>query len=192
MNYYHLVTNKKMKKGQVISFNQDDNNTLYKFFFEKSFINSENRDINEIVSENSNSDGLSLNINYTNILNHYLDNSSRSIRETITEMVRLKEFPHRPSRLNCLYVTNNYDDLMEWKKIFESYNRKILQIVKLKTDGKSFSGDGENLPVLSTTSFDEKIKQARRYWNRQSDKGLPEVLIDGNIEVVDILEDFNI
>ncbi len=53
--------------------------------------------------------------------------------------------------------------------VFESYNRKILQIVKLKTDGNYFIADGNFLPGLETISFDRKIEQARCYWKGYSD-----------------------
>lgn len=188
--FYHLVTNKRMEKGQIISFTGDKKNTLYAFFFEKKFMNSENQDVNSIVSENISDEGLMLNAEDSGILNHYLDNSSRSIREAIAEMVRIQEFPDYPSRLCCLYVARNYEEVLEWKKVVESYNRKILQIVKLKTDGNYFIADGNYLPNLETISFDSKIEQARCYWKGYSDDIFPEVLIDGNIEVLEIIDEY--
>jgi hypothetical protein len=190
--FYHLVTNRRMEAGQIISYTGDKKNTLYEFFFEKKFMNSENQDVNRIVSENISDDGLTLNAEDSNIVNRYLDNSSRSIRETIAEMVRIQEFPSYPSRLRCLYVTRTYNEVLEWKKVFESYNRKIIQIVKLKTDGNYFVGDGNYLPDLETTSFDRKIEQARFYWKGYSDGVFPEVLIDGNIEVLEIIDDYEL
>lgn len=188
--YYHLVTNRKMEAGQIISFTKNESNTLYSFFFQKEFRNSKNQDVTNIISENITDDGMRLNAEDSDILNRYLDNSSRSIREAITEMVRLKEFPNYPSRLSCLYVARNYDEVLKWKTLFESYNRKILQIVKLKTDGSCFVGDGNALPDVDAISFEKKIEQARRYWEGYSDDIYPEVLIDGNIEVVEIIQEF--
>lgn len=151
-----------------------------------------NQDVNRIVSENISDEGLMLNAEDSSIVNRYLDHSSRSIRETITEMVRLQEFPDYPSRLCCLYVARNYEEVLGWKKVFESYNRKILQIVRLKTDGHYFIGDANYLPDLETTSFDRKIEQARCYWKGYSDDIFLEVLIDGNIEVLEIIDDFEL
>ena len=188
--FYHLVTNRPMKKGQIISFMEANKNQLYKFFFEKEFMNRENKAVNRIVSDNITDKGLILNPEDSSIVNRYLNNSSRSIRETITEMIRIQEFPEYPSRLSCLYVARNYEELLVWKKLFESYNRKILQIVRLKTNGNYFIGDANYLPDLETISFDKKIQQARRYWKGYSDDILPEVLIDGNIEVLEIIHDF--
>ena len=188
--FYHLVTNKRMEIGQVISFTGNETNTLYKFFFEKEFRNSRNDDTNKIVSDNITNEGIKLNTQDSKVVNSYLDNVSRSIRETVVEMVRLKEYPSYPSRLSCLYAARNYDEVLKWKEVFESYNRKVLQIVKLETDGDYFIGDGDLLPGNEAISFDRKIAQARRYRNGLEGDTLSEVLLNGNIKVVEIIDEF--
>ncbi len=106
-------------------------------------------------------------------------------------MVRLQEYPQYPSRLSCLYAAESYEDVLKWKGIFESYNRKVLQIVRLRVLGKSFKGDGDLLPKEDGAPFARKIEQAREYWKGSSNSVLPEILIDGRIEVTEILEDFS-
>ena len=73
---------------------------------------------------------------------NYMDQTIRAIRETIMEMVRLQEYPDYPSRLSCLYAAKSYEDALKWKALFDSYNREVLQIVKLRVIGSSFEGDG--------------------------------------------------
>ena len=75
----------------------------------------------------------------------YMDQTIRAVRETIVEMVRLQEFPEYPSRLSCLYA-KSYEDALKWRALFDSYNREVLQIVKLRVIGSSFEGDGNLLP----------------------------------------------
>ena len=36
--------------------------------------------------------------------------------------------------------------ILKWKALFDSYNREVLQIVKLRVIGSSFEGDGNLLP----------------------------------------------
>ncbi|RDI39144.1 uncharacterized protein DUF2441 [Falsibacillus pallidus] len=120
----------------------------------------------------------------------YADQTIRAIRETIAEMVRLQEFPEYPSRLSCLYASKTYGEALNWKELFDSYNRKVLQIVKLKVDGSSFEGDGSLLPKEDGLPFAQKIEQARTYWKGNVHNELPELLINGKIEVVEIIEDF--
>jgi hypothetical protein len=186
--FYHLVTNKKMEHGQVIDFSSTTTNTLYKFFFEKEFRNRQNEDVNRKVSSNITDDGLCLNMEDSRVIKAYLNNVSRSIRETVVEMVRLQKFPDYPSRLSCLYAARTYEEVLKWKELFESYNRKVLQIVKLVTDGNYFIGDGDLLPTNEASSFDIKIAQARSYWNGLKEDVLPEVLLSGKIKVVEIVK----
>lgn len=179
-----------MTLGQVIRFDQNQKNTLYSFFFEREQLNALGQDAFQILREHHSTEGLNLNQENTQVVLNYADQSIRAVRETIVEMVRLQEYPQYPSRLSCLYATKNYEDLLKWKAIFESYNRKVLQIVKLRVTGNSFEGDGQLLPKDDGISFARKIEQARAYWGGVNACELPELLIDGEIEVVEILEDF--
>ena len=81
---------------------------------------------------------------------------------------------------------------MKWKELFDSYNRKVLQIVKLRVKGRSFEGDGNLLPKEDGIPFTQKIEQARAYWKGYVYSDLPELLIDGEIEIVEIIEDFTV
>ncbi|WP_274308462.1 DUF2441 domain-containing protein [Solibacillus daqui] len=187
---YHLVTRNKMQLGQIIYFDQHEKNTLYRFFFEQEQRNAQGEDAFQILRSRNSENGLHMEKEDADVVLNYAGSSVRAIRETIVEMVRLQEFPHYPSRLSCLYVTKSYDDLLKWKVIFDSFNRKVLQIVKLKVDGNCFKGDGELLPKEDGASFAKKIEQARSYWQSNNTTALPEMLVDGRIEVVEILEEF--
>ncbi len=114
------------------------------------------------------------------------------IREVILEMVRLQEYPEYPSRLSCLYAAKCYEDALKWKDIFDSFNRNVLQIVKLRVKGSSFEGDGNLLPKEDGVLFARKIEQAREYWMGNVSNDLPELLINGKIEVVEIIDDFTV
>lgn len=115
----------------------------------------------------------------------------RAIREALTEMVRLQEYPDYPSRLSCLYAAKTYEDALKWKQLFESYNRKVLQIVKLRVKGSYFEGDANLLPKEDGVPFVQKISQAKEYWKGNVNNELPELLINGEIEVVEIIDDFS-
>ncbi|EEM16741.1 hypothetical protein bpmyx0001_23670 [Bacillus pseudomycoides DSM 12442] len=121
----------------------------------------------------------------------YVDQTIRAIREVIVEMVRLQEYPEYPSRLSCLYAAKSYEDALKWKELFDSYNRKVLQIVKLRVIGNSFEGDGNLLPKEDGVPFSRKIEQAKEYWKGNVKNELPELLINGKIEVVEIIDDFS-
>ncbi|WP_096272785.1 DUF2441 domain-containing protein [Paucisalibacillus globulus] len=187
---YHIVTRNKMSLGQVINFDENQYNSLYRFFFEKEQINSKGEDFIQILQCQYTNEGLYLDKENADTAIRYIGQTTRAIREVIVEMVRLKEYSQYPSRLSCLYAAKTYEDVLKWKQIFDSFNRKVLQIVKLKVVGNYFEGDGDLLPKEDGTSFSKKIEQAREYWNGNISNELPELLINGKIEVVEIMDDF--
>lgn len=188
---YHIVTRKKMSQGQIINFDKNQKNTLFHFFFEREQLNSKGEDFIQILQDHDTNEGLYLNKENAQVAINYVDQTIRAIREAIVEMVRLQEFPEYPSRLSCLYATKSYEDALNWKSLFDSYNRKVLQIVKLRVIGNYFEGDGDLLPKTDGVPFSRKIEQAIEYWNGNVKNELPELLINGKIEVVEVIEDFS-
>ena len=188
---YHIVTRKKMHLGQIINFDQNQNNTLYRFFFEREQLNSKGEDFIQILQSHYTNEGLNMNKENAEVVIKYVDQTIRAVREVIVEMVRLQEYPEYPSRLSCLYAAKSYEDALKWKELFDSYNRKVLQIVKLRVIGNSFEGDGNILPKEDGVPFSQKIEQAREYWKGNVKNELPELLINGKIEVVEIIDDFS-
>lgn len=188
---YHIVTRKKMSQGQIINFDKNQKNTLFHFFFEREQLNSKGEDFTQILQDHDTNEGLYLNKENAQVAINYVDQTIRAIREAIVEMVRLQEFPEYPSRLSCLYATKSYEDALKWKSLFDSYNRKVLQIVKLRVIGNYFEGDGDLLPKTDGVPFSRKIEQAIEYWNGNIKNELPELLINGKIEVVEVIEDFS-
>ncbi|MGG1554733.1 DUF2441 domain-containing protein [Paenibacillus ferrarius] len=187
---YHIVTRKKMNLGQIISLDKDQKNTLYQFFFEKEQMNSKGEDFIQILNGHYTNDGLKMDKENADVAIRYMGQTIRAIREVIVEMVRLQEFPEYPSRLSCLYAAKSYEDALKWKELFISFHRKVLQIAKLRVIGNSFEGDGNLLPKEDGIPFSRKIEQAREYWKGNLNNELPELLINGTIEVVEIIDEF--
>ncbi|MFV5170257.1 DUF2441 domain-containing protein [Bacillus cereus] len=188
---YHIVTRKKMKIGQSIQFNKNQTNTLFHFFFERKHLNSSGEDSIQILKEHYTNEELHIKNENATVVMNYMDQTIRAIRETIMEMVRLQEYPDYPSRLSCLYAAKSYEGALKWKALFDSYNREVLQIVKLRVIGSSFEGDGNLLPKEDAIPFSQKMEQAREYWKGNVNNELPELLINGEIEVVEIIDDFS-
>ncbi|MDA1651089.1 MULTISPECIES: DUF2441 domain-containing protein [unclassified Bacillus cereus group] len=188
---YHIVTRKKMKIGQSIQFNKNQTNTLFHFFFDREHLNSSGEDSIQILKEHYTNEELHIKNENATVVMNYMDQTIRAIRETIVEMVRLQEYPDYPSRLSCLYAAKSYEDALKWKALFDSYNREVLQIVKLRVIGSSFEGDGNLLPKEDAIPFSQKMEQAREYWKGNVNNELPELLINSKIEVVEIIDDFS-
>lgn len=187
---YHLVTRNKMHVGQIIKFQNNEPNQLYRFFLERSHLTENGEHIHTMLKQNVTNGELHLNQDNTDLFFDYAGDTARAIRETITELVRLQHFPHYPSRLSCLYVSDSLDEAAEWKKVFDSYNRNVLQLVKLRVRGNYFKGDAQFLPNSQAIPFAQKIQQAHTYWQGARNGNLLEVLVDGEIEVMEILEEY--
>ena len=183
MEYYHLVTRKPMYKGQVIDFSNGEHNRLYTFWMEREERTEDGRDVFDVLNDGDAKEN-------TKVVSSYVFCQSRAVRETIAELVRVKSFPDLPSRFSCLYVCKTLEETMKWKENFDSYNREVLQIVKLRTDKPAFTGDAALLPKVNGESFDKKLQQAYQYWAGETNGDMEETLISGKIEVVDIIEDY--
>ncbi len=188
---YHLVTRNKMTLGQVIHFDMDQKNTLYRFFFEREQLNAKGEDFIQILYGHYTNKGLNLSKENAEVAIQYVGQTIRAIREIIVEMIRLQEHPEYPSRLSCLYAAKSYEDALKWKEVFDTYNRNVLQMVKLRVMGSCFEGDGNLLPKEDGAPFSQKIEQAREYWKGNVKGELTELLINGEIEVVEIIHDFS-
>jgi len=180
-----------MSLGQIINFDKNQKNTLYSFFFEREQLNSKGEDFIQILYGHYTNDGLNISKENAKVAIEYVGQTIRAVREVIVEMVRLQEYHEYPSRLSCLYAAKSYEDSLKWKELFDSYNRKVLQIVKLRVIGNYFEGDGNLLPKEDGVPFTQKIEQAREYWKGNVKNELPELLINGKIEVVEIIDDFS-
>ncbi len=151
-----------MSVGQIIHFDDNQSNTLFHFFFDKEQVNSKGEDFIQILQSHYSSEGLTLNKENGEVAIKYIGQTTRAIREVIVEMVRLKEYPQYPSRLSCLYAAKSYEDILKWKKVFESFNRKVLQIVKLNVIENYFDGDGNLLPKEDGVPFSKKNRTGKR------------------------------
>ena len=183
MEYYHLVTRIPMVKGQIIDFENGNTNRLYDFFMKREARTEDGRDIFDVLSADMLSEE-------EDIAYDYVYNQARAVRETIMELVRVQSYPERPSRFSCLYVGETLEEIEKWKENFESYNREVLQLVKLRSNVDAFTSDASLLPEINGESFDKKIQQAKRYWSGERHGELEETLLGGKIEVVEIVKDY--
>lgn len=120
--------------------------------------------------------------------------ASVALRELALEEVRQARFSSYPSRLACLYVSERLSDVEMWVGLFLAWKRPTYHIVKLKICGNRFIGDTNNCfdAVLDRT---QNHVMAERYWrnslNPDGEPRTPEVLANGDIEVVEIIREIN-
>lgn len=175
---YHVVTEKPMRQGQIIIFDNNYYNGVY----------------NRVMACKKILDGDKPIDNFSKLINSNLEYwTVRTLRELALEKVRKKKYPKYPSRMSCLYTSKSLSDAEMWANSFINSGRKVYQIVKLRTDGKVFDGDAYNV-FDGTDNSEENERNADYYWSNKPNilgkERLVETLIDGNIEVVEIVKEF--
>ncbi len=172
---YHVVTNKPMHIGQIIN-TKENKSGVYARVMAKL------EDVEKVYAFTD--------TNCNIMLEHHL---KVAMRELALEEVRQKHYPTYPSRLTSLYVSTNLEEAESWAYVFSNMGREVLQIVKLKINGNKFVGDANNC-FDATPNKDENLKQSFAYWenlpNKNGKPKINEILVDGKIEVVEIIKQF--
>ena len=169
--FYHVVTEKPMKLGQVMVFVEIRHNFIYKK------IDKYRHKVKKV---------------YEKKLKVEDEELKKALREYALEEVRKNEFPNYPSRLSSLHVSRTLDEAEVWYDLYKSQGKKTYQIVKLEVKGKNFTGDAWNT-FDGTNDKAENLKLARNYWtngkNSVGEEPVYETLVDGEIKVIEIIKE---
>lgn len=114
------------------------------------------------------------------------------LRELAFEEVRKKEFSDYPSRLKCMFLSDNREDcLINLKSFHKKGHGTFFQVVAVKLNGNIFYA--REIPVFRKgCSYGEYLNEGRKYWSQNQDlNNKPyEILFEGNAEIVDVIEEF--
>ena len=173
--YYHVVTERPMKLGQEIIFDENHFSGVYERVYNL---------FNVVEDIYSNPD------KYKNAeLDHHL---KVALRELALEEVRKKKYPNYPSRLASLYVSSSLEEAESWYNYFISLGRPTFQIVKVSVDGNSFTGDACNC-FDGTIDKNYNLEKAEIYWqandNTKGKNPVYETIADGKIKVIEIIKE---
>ena len=174
--FYHVVTERPMKLGQIINYDENNHSGVYQRVYKIK------DKVDEIYSNPE---------KYKNIaLDHH---TKVALRELAMEEVRIKKYPEYPSRLSSLYVSNTLEEALKWYNIFINMNRPVYQIVKVEVKGKYFTGDAFNC-FDGTIDKEENLRLAENYWknvpNSKEENPIYETLVSGPIKVIEIVKEF--
>lgn len=171
---YHVVTERPMYLGQHIIFDEEHHSGVYQRVMDRLDI------VKDIYAHPE---------NYQEKLEHHID---VALRELALEEVRKEKYPMYPSRMACLYVSQTLKESQDWFDFFTRIGRPTFQIVKVKVKGNCFIGDATKC-FDGTSDKEENLKMADRYWrNREEDtedRPIVEMLVDGDIEIVEIIKE---
>ena len=177
MQVYHVVTDRPMKCGQHIIFDENHHSGVYERVQEKM------EKVHDIYENPDKHD--------EKTLEHH---TSVALRELALEEVRRKKYPQFPSRMSCLYVSRTLKEAEQWGEFFARIGRPTYSIVKLDVKGNCFAGDAEKC-FDGRLQKAENLKLAEDYWKSGTDEKhqpkICEMLVDGDIVVVEIVKEIN-
>jgi len=172
---YHVVTDRPLKLGQHILFDEEHHSGVYERVMLKEEL------VKDFYEHPEKYD--------IDTLDYPL---SVAIREFALEEVRAKKYPNYPSRMNCLYTSPTVEESQQWFDYFTGLGRLTYQIVKVKVKGRFFVGDATKC-FDAALEKEENLRQAERYWenkeNPPGERSITELLVDGDIEVVEIIKE---
>lgn len=175
MRVYHVVSDRPMEVGQVIRFDENNRSGVWQ---------------RVMALADTAADVLAHPEKYELPLEHHLD---VAIRELAMEQVRQERYPQYPSRMACLYVSRELAPAKEWASYFARLGRPTYAVAELEVEGRCFVGDAINC-FDGTPDQADNLARAERYWsNAPNSEGDPiwEMLVDGDIRVVRIVEEIN-
>lgn len=176
MRVYHVVTERPMTVGQTIIFDDAHHSGVYQRVMALA-------DTAEDVYAHPEK--------YPLPLEHHLD---VALRELAMEQVRREKFPQYPSRMACLYVSRELEESKRWGEFFARIGRPTYAIVEMEVRGRCFVGNACNC-FDGTPDRAANLAAAEHYWlnlpDRDGEEPIWEMLVDGEIEVVRIVEEIN-
>ena len=175
---YHVVTERPMHLGQHIIFDDAHHSGVYERVMSKLDV------VNDIYRNPEKYENTEL--EYPVVV---------ALRELALEEVRQKKYPDYPSRMGCLYVSGTLQESANWAEYFIGLGRPTFQIVKVKVTGNRFIGDATKC-FDAVTCKEENLLLAEKYWengpNPPEEPPINEFLVSGDIEIVEIVKEFQI
>lgn len=172
---YHVVTDRPMIVGQHIIFDEEHHSGVYS---------------RVMALADTAADVYAHPEKYPVPLEHHLD---VALRELALEDVRREKYPQYPSRMACLYVSRELEESRRWGEFFARIGRPTYAIVELKITGRVFVGNACNC-FDGTPDQAANLAKADHYWQNlpnEDNEYIWEMLADGDIEVVRVVEEIN-
>lgn len=177
MYFYHVISDRPKRVGQMFIVDEQHPNGVY------DRVQAQMDVVKDIYAHPEKYEGVEL--------EHSVD---VALRELALEKVRKEKYLQYPSRMAALYVSREYAEAEQWADYFVKLGRPVYGIAKIKVSGKVFYGDAYKC-FDGTNHEDENLRQAEIYWeNRANEDGsepIVEVLVDGEIEIVEIMKEIN-
>ena len=186
---FQVATDRNYKVGDKLEFGKENN-----FQAKRAFLGAklEKRRIYDEGLSFAKSKKLFANKELVLKLSKQLQEYDFILRELAFEEVRKNEFKDCPSRLRCMYLTNNKEDCLNGLKIFHQKGHgTFFQAVAVKLNGNIFYSTSRKI-LCNGGSLEDYKKMAMEYWSQDQNSNQPitEILFEGKAEVVEIFGEY--
>lgn len=185
--YYHINTGDALEVGDIIEM-RDCYNKFHDEIYDSEYL-LDGMDANMLlINKRRNKEYDNFDIDEFRLVFETVNNSAAITRELIFEEVRKEIAKELPSRMKCLYVCENMEDINKWLEIFKKTNKKDkdYQILKLELTGKCVTCDASYV-LRQNISLNKKRELAKKYWNGEVKDNEKEVLFEGTATVKEII-----
>ena len=183
--FYHSNSGNKLSVGDVLIFNSNTHNRMHDEVYNSQHLLN-GIDANELLNNKKKDKKLNISDDEFELIFKTINSDAFVMRELALEEVRKNKCPDYPSRLNCLYVTKNKEDALEWSDILKRNKKKCNQVLTLECTGELFIGDGD-LIKRQNLSYQKHLENAEKYWSGKTSK-TPEYLFYGTARIIAIDE----
>ncbi len=177
MYFYHVVSDEPKQVGQHFLVDEEHPNSVHKRVYAQLGV------VEDIYKNPKKYEGMEL--------THEVE---VALRELALEKVRKEKYPQCPSRMAALYVSKSCEEAVRWGEYFARLGRPTYCVAKIKVEGNCYYGDAYKC-FDGTVSEEENLRLAEIYWqngpNEDGREPIIEVLVDGDIEVVEISKEIN-
>ena len=184
---YQVATDRNYKAGDKFVFGEDLNGQAYHIF-------NTNYQVNGIALHKQKTSDINNQIHTKKMLNDFAEALYKydfAFRELAIEEVRQKQFPHLPSRMKCMFLTDNKESCLKNLKSFAAKGfGSLYQVVAVKVCGNVFYAKDIEI-AKNGLSFNEYKELAVKYWSQHqnSTTEIKEILFEGEAEIVEILDE---
>ena len=177
MEFYHVISDIPKQAGERFLLDESHPNRVHQRVYEQI------QTVEEILRDPDGHAG--------DELPHAVD---VALRELAMEKVRREKYPQYPSRMAALYVSGTYGEAEQWGDYFTRIGRPVWGIAKIRVSGRIFEGDACNC-FDGSVYEEENLRRAEHYWrndpNEDGVNPIREILVDGDIEVIEIMKEIN-
>lgn len=187
---YQVATDRNYKVGDKIHFGDEPNGQEFNCL-NLSF-KKDGQPLHKLGFEKANK-GIFKNKKLIIDLSKALSNYDFIMREFALEEVRKEQFPHLPSRFRCMFLSEDADTCLHNLQGFVNRGAgSKLQAIKVKVNGEAHFVKDYGVSRLGL-SFNEYKEEAIKYWSQDQNSAseTKEILFIGDVEILEILKEFN-